>query len=168
MDESRFGLKGVKRRRLTLRGVKPVGSMHWRFEYFYVYGAVEPATGESHYWIFTHLDGVCFAAYLQKLSQAYPEDLIVLQVDNGGFHKWASLEIPENIFLVFQPPYSPELNPIERVWQYIKDKLAWQVFEDLQALEDKVSEELVKAGPEVIGSLASYGFIMDALFRSIL
>jgi putative transposase len=64
--------------------------------------------------------------------------------------------------------YSPELNPIERVWQYIKDKLAWEVFEDLKALEDKVSEELVKAEPEVIGSLTSYGFIMDALFRSIL
>lgn len=168
VDESRFGLKGVRRRGLVLRGVRPIGKVRWRFEYFWVYGAVEPARGESQFWLFTHLDGECFEAFLQALSRAYPEELLVVQVDNGGFHRKSSMPIPDNVFLVFQPPYSPEVNPIERVWEHLKDQLAWKGFETLGALEAKVSEELVKLEAGRVRSLTGYPFLMDTLSRSLL
>lgn len=166
MDESRFGLKGVRRRKITLRGVKPIGQYCWRFEYFYAYGAVEPTTGESYYWIFNTLDGKCFEGYLQKLSEAYAESFLVLLLDNSGCHKAKGLQIPENIFLLFQPAYSPELNPIERVWEYLKSKLSWKMFKDLEELEDKVCELMVNTTNEVIASLSGYPWILDSLKRA--
>jgi hypothetical protein len=131
-----------------------------------VYGAVEPASGESYYWIFNSLDKECFEKFLQKISEAYAESFLVMLVDNGGFHKAVDLEIPENIFLLFQPPYSPELNPIERVWEYLKDQLGWKLFNDLQELEDKVCELLVNTTKEVIASLSGYPWILNSLNRA--
>ena len=131
-----------------------------------MYGAVEPATGESYYWLFNSLDKDCFEKYLQKMSEAYAESFLVMLVDNGGVHKAADLEIPENMFLLFQPPYSPELNPIERVWEYLKDHLGWKLFTDLQALEEKVSALLVETTKEVIASLSGYPWILKALNRA--
>ena len=55
-----------------------------------------------------------------EFSQAYPNSLNILQVDNGRFHKSKDLIVPENVILLFQPPYCPELNPIERLWEYLK------------------------------------------------
>ena len=73
---------------------------------------------------FSHLDGMCFQIFLDKLAQKYPAHLNVIQLDNGKFHHSSSLRIPDNILLIFQPPYTPELNPIERIWSHIKQELA--------------------------------------------
>ena len=89
--------------------------------------------------------------------------LNIIQVDTGLFHKAKKLEIPENIILLFQPPYSPELNPIERVWEYLKKDLKWELFENLEHLRAKVAELLVELTSETIASLTGYDFILDAL-----
>jgi len=156
----------VRRRRITLRGVKPVGRYCWKFKYFYVYGAVEPATGESYYWIFQTLDKECFERYLAKLSEEYGDSFLVLLLDNGGFHVAEDLEIPENIFLLFQPAYSPELNPIERVWQYFKDQLGWKLFRQIEELEEKVCELMTKTTREVLASVSGYPWILNSLNRA--
>ena len=59
---------------------------------------------------FSHLDGLCFQIFLEQLASEYPEHLNIVQLDNGRFHYSSSLKIPANILLIFQPPYSPELN----------------------------------------------------------
>jgi transposase len=100
------------------------------------------------------------------LFVAYAESFLVLLVDNGGIHVASDLEIPENIFLLFQPPYSPELNPIERVWEYLKDQLGWKLFSDLKELEDKVFELLVNTTKEAIASLSGYPWILSSLNRA--
>ncbi|MGB3267604.1 MAG: transposase, partial [Microcoleus sp.] len=64
--------------------------------------------------------------------------LNVVQLDNGKFHQSSPLKIPDNILLIFQPPYSPELNPSERVWQYIKQELSWGLFDNLDEIKEKV------------------------------
>ena len=61
-DETRLGLHTIQRRRLTLRGVKPLGKHQWKFKCFWLYGAVSPSTGKSFFWEFSHLDKVCFQA----------------------------------------------------------------------------------------------------------
>ncbi|WP_040655611.1 transposase [Rubidibacter lacunae] len=84
-------------------------------------------------------------------------------MDNGRLHTVKSLELPENVMLLFQPPYCPELNPTERVWQHLKRDLRWEVFEDLEQLESKLVQLLEELTPEVVAALTGYDFILDAL-----
>lgn len=113
-DETRLGLRTIQRRKLTLRGVKPLGILQLRREKYYVYGVVEPKTGESFFREISHLDTECFQEFINEFSRSYPKDLHIIQLDNGSFHTTPKLKVPENIILLFQPAHCPELNPIER------------------------------------------------------
>ena len=98
-----------------------------------------------------------------EFSKAYPNSLNILQVDNGRFHKSKDLIVPENVILLFQPPYCPELNLIERLWEYLKADLKWSSFKSLEQLQEKVEQLLAELTPEVIASITGYSFILDAL-----
>ena len=87
----------------------------------------------------------------------------VLQVDNGRFHKGKDLIVPENVILLFQPPYCPELNPIERLWQHLKADLKWSSFKTLEQLQSKVDQLLAELTPELVASITGYDFILDAI-----
>lgn len=162
-DESRFGLKTIIGRLITACGVKPIGQWQWLFKAFWLYGAVEPVSGDSFFLQFSHVDTACFQRFLDDFSQAYPDTLNILQVDNGRFHTSKDLVVPENIILLFQPPYCPELNPIERLWEYLKADLKWSSFKTLEQLQTKVDRLLAELTPEVIASLTGYSFILNAL-----
>ena len=167
-DESRFGLITIQRRRITLRGVKPVGTFQQKFDNFYVFGAVEPATGEGFFWEAPKLNSETFGRYLKALASAYPEELNVVLVDNSRAHTAKTLVLPENVRLLFLPPYSPELNPIERLWQAIKAELAWACPETIEVLGERVRELLDRLTPEQIQSLTRYDYILQALHGLIL
>jgi putative transposase len=137
--------------------------MQWRFEAFYLYGAVEPVTGESFFLEFTHSDSTCFEVYLEQLAQHYPHRLHVIQLDQGSLHTAKRLQLPDNVVLLFQPPHSPQLNPIERLWQHLKDPLSWQIFDRLDDLREVLTEHLKALTPAVIASLTGYDFILSAL-----
>jgi hypothetical protein len=122
VDETRIGLKTIERKKNTALGVKPIGLVLWNFKAYYLYGAVAPQTGEIFWLEFSHLDGMCFQIFLDQLAEKYPTHLNVIQLDNGKFHHSSTLKIPDNILLIFQPPYTPELNPIERIWSHIKQE----------------------------------------------
>jgi transposase len=162
-DESRFGLKTLIGRVITGCGVKPIGQWQWLFKAFWLYGAVEPATGELFVLQFSHVDTQCYQRFLNEFSKAYPDSLNILQVDNGRFHKGKDLVVPENVILLFQPPYCPELNPIERLWEYLKADLKWASFQTLDQLQAKVDQLLAELTPEVIASVTGFPFILDAL-----
>ena len=80
-DESRFGLKPIFRRRITACGVSPVTVHHWQFEWVWLYGFVEPLSGESFFWECSHLDHVCFGQVLSTFATLYPEDMHIVQLD---------------------------------------------------------------------------------------
>lgn len=162
-DESRFGLHSLIGRAITACGVKPIGPWQWLFKAFWLYGAVEPATGASFFLQFSHVDTECYQRFLNEFSQAYPDSLNILQVDNGRFHKGKGLVVPENIVLLFQPPYCPELNPIERLWEHLKADLKWASFKTLAQLQTKVDQLLAELTPEVTASVTGYPFILEAL-----
>lgn len=162
-DESRFGLKTIVGRLITAFGVKPIGQWQWLFKAFWLYGAVEPATGESFFLQFTHVDTLCFQRFLDEFAKTFPDSLNILQVDNGRFHSGKDLVVPENIILLFQPPYCPELNPIERLWEHLKADLKWSSFKTLIQLQTKVDQLLSQLTPEMIASITGYPFILDAL-----
>jgi transposase len=139
-DESRLGLLTVRRRRLTACGVQPVGTIQHVFEWFDVYGAVAPATGERFFLEWPYLNAETFQLFVEAFAQAFPDSLNILLRDNSGAHTAQRIRWPENIRYVWLPPYCPELNPIERVWRDLKDDLAWQQFSNLDGQQDDVGQ----------------------------
>jgi hypothetical protein len=165
MNDS-LGLHTIRRRKLTLSGVKPIGKEQWKFGCFWLYGAVAIAKEKKFFWEFSHLDKVCFEAYLQLLSIQYPAELPIIQVDNAPAHNLGSSELPDNVILLFQPPACPEVNPTERVWEYLKDFLAGSVFSNLDQLRTKVQENLASFTDRVIGFLTGWSGILHSLSLS--
>jgi len=91
-------------------------------------------------------NGENFQIFLNELSKNKPEEFKVIILDNGAFHKAKVLKIPKNIALLFLPPYSPELNPAELVWLYMKRKMTnkiYQTMEDLKADLDKIVKKYI-------------------------
>lgn len=102
---------------LPHKSIKPIGLSQWQRDNFYLYGVVEPLSGYSFFYEESHLDGDCFQRFLELLSVELGDDVAVIQFDQGSFHTIKTLDCPENIIPIFQPPHSPELNPIERKWR---------------------------------------------------
>jgi transposase len=161
-DESRFGLLPIRRRRITGKGVKPVGRVQHKFESFYLYGAVEPVTGESFFLELPRLNAQNFQVFINKFSSTYRGTLNIVVLDNGRFHSAQALRIPDNVVCVFLPCYSPELNPIERLWQDIKVDMAWKVFDDIEDQQDYVAKLLNSYDAQKIHSLTAYPYFVRA------
>lgn len=130
---------------------------------FWLYGAVEPLSGNKFFWQFSHVDTDCYQRFLDEFSACYAESLNILQVDNGAFHKAKHFRIPDHIILLFQPAYCPELNPIERLWEHLKKDLHWELFKDLTQLQSKVDKLIAELTAETVASIVGYNFILDAL-----
>jgi transposase len=163
MDESRLGLQTIRRRRLTARGTKPVGVQQHRFETFYLYGAVAPQSGDGFFVGLPKLNADLFQLFLDEFAKARPATLNVLLVDNSRCHTAKELVVPANVVLVFQEPYAPELNPAERVWEALKDKLAWQCFATLAELQAEVVKIVRGWETQMLRSLTAYPYIMAAV-----
>jgi transposase len=162
-DESRLGLLTVRRRRLTACGIQPVGAVQHVFEWFYVYGAVAPTTGERCFLELPYLKADMFQIFLDALAHAYPDSLNILLLDNSGAHTAPRLRWPANVHAVWLPPSCPELNPIERVWRDLKDALAWLQFPTLDAQQDYVGQLLRAYEASTLQSLTSYAYLVEAI-----
>jgi transposase len=162
-DESRFGVLTVRRRRLTARGVQPIGPVQHVFEWFYVYGAVEPLTGERFFLELPYLNAAMFQLFIDALAEAFPSSLNLLLLDNSGAHTAERLILPANVRLVFLPPYCPALNPIERVWRDLKDALAWLHFTHLEGQQEYVAELLRTYEKATLQALTGYPYLVEAI-----
>ena len=165
-DESRFGCHTIVRKRITLKGVKPIGNFQYNFKSLWLYGMVEPRTGETFFYEFTHLDAECFSQYLNLFAQSFPHELHIIQMDNAPAHISEEVEIPDNVIPFYQPPYCPEVNPIERLWEYIKNFFAWQNFQTLDELRKKLDTTLYSFSQDDLGYLTGWSWILTALCLS--
>jgi transposase len=162
-DESRCGLLTVRRRRLTARGVQPVGLVQHTFEWFYVYGAVAPATGERFFLELPYLNADTFQIFIEAFAHAFPDSFNILLLENSGAHTAQRIRWPDNVRYVWLPPYCPELNPIERVWRDLKDDLAWQQFTDLDAQQGYVGDLLRAYDAPTLRALTGYTYLVEAI-----
>jgi putative transposase len=162
-DESRVGLLTVRRRRLTARGVQPVGSVQHAFEWFYVYGAVAPTTGERFFLELPYLNAQTFQLFVDAFAAAFPDSLNILLLDNSGAHTAQQIRWPEHVRCVWLPPYCPELNPIERVWRDLKDDLAWLQFIDLDGQQVYVGDLLQGYDAPTLQALTGYPYLVEAI-----
>jgi hypothetical protein len=76
----RFGLKTVSGQKITAKGVKPIGKVQWQFKTTYLYGIVEPQTGASFFYEFSHLNTDCFQIFLNLVAQQFPDDLLMVRL----------------------------------------------------------------------------------------
>jgi transposase len=84
-------------------------------------------------------------------------------LDNGAFHKSKELKVPNNIALVFLPPYCPELNPAERMWEIIKADFTGSLFKNLEQLSDFIESQVHQLTEKMIISACSYPYIFESL-----
>jgi len=114
-EESCFGLFTRNGKALTAKGIKPICPFHQVFKSTYLFGAFSPINGDSFLLELPTCNADTFQIYLNEFSLIKPLELKIIVLDNGAFHKAAKLKIPKNIILLFLPPYSPELNPAEKI-----------------------------------------------------
>lgn len=153
----------VRRRRLTARGVQPIGPVQHVFAWCYVDGAVEPMTGERFFLELPSLHAEMCQLFLDAFAEAFPSSLNLLLLDNSGAHTAERLILPANVRLVFLPPYCPELNPIARVWRDLKDALAWLHFAHLEGQQDYVAELLRTYEKATLQTLTGYPYLVEAI-----
>jgi hypothetical protein len=162
-DESRLGLMTIIRRLITGKGVKPIASFQHTYKTLYLYGVVEPLTGEHFFFVFSHLDTVCFQAFIDQVAATFADTFNIMLLDRGTFHRAKALVLPPNMYLIFQPAATPELNPIERVWEYIKDRLAGKNFASLDELFHAASTILKGITQEILQSLTGCDYFTTAV-----
>lgn len=162
-DESRLGLMTIMRRIITAKGVKSIAPFQHKYKTFYLYGVVEPLTGEHFFFTFSHLDSLCFQAFIDQVAETFSDTFNIFLLDRGTFHRAKDLEIPQNMYFIFQPAANPELNPIERIWQYIKDRFALKNFTSLDELFNAVSTILKGVTQETFQSLAGFDYFTHAV-----
>jgi hypothetical protein len=115
---------------ITARGVKPVGETQWQRGCFWLYGAVEPLTGFSFFYEFSHLDRLCFQQFLALLSLQLGDDIAVMQVDQASAHTANALVCPSNIILTLSAVSYSRTQSIERLWLFLKKQFAWGQLSD--------------------------------------
>lgn len=154
-DEHRIGLKPVLRRVWTPIGEQPIAKVHQRYEWLWLYGFVEPESGQTYWWILPRTDTQLFSRVLADFAQAMKlskDKRVVLVLDQARWHISDKLEVPEGIHLMFLPPYSPELQPAERLWPLTNEPIANRYFETLDELEEVLVKrcQVLMAQPRLI------------------
>ena len=137
-DEARVGQQGTLTRVWAKRGTRPRAPRDTRYEWAYLFGAVCPARGAAAGLVLPFVDTAAMNAHLAEISRTVtPGAHAVLVLDGAGWHGGKALCVPDNISLVTLPPYSPELNPVENVWQFLRANwLAISVFDDYHTIVD--------------------------------
>ena len=136
MDEARVGQKGRGTRVWYERGLRPEGTMDHRYASAWIYAAVRPGTEETFALVMSEVSAEAMQAFLGRFAATLPERVhAALLLDGAGWHIAADIAVPSNISLIFLPPYAPQLNPVERIWLYLRERfLSLRLFADLDAI----------------------------------
>jgi transposase len=133
-DEARFGRMARIRRCWAPAPLRPLVHNGYEREFTYVYGAVSPLTGQLDWSLSEKMNTTQMNGFLAQVSQAHPEEFIIMVVDGASSHKSKDLVVPENVRLIRLPGYSPELNPQEHIWDEVREKAFPNLVLDQMAL----------------------------------
>ncbi len=140
-DEARIGQQGTLTDVWAETGSRPTAVKQTEYEWCYLFAAVNPITGVSSALVAPTVNTGLMNKHLAFISrEAGPDKHVVLVLDQAGWHVAKALAVPENITLLHLPPYSPELNPIERIWAYLRSHyLSNRVYRDYDELFDETT-----------------------------
>ncbi len=161
-DEARFGRINRPRPCWAPTGVRPEVASQLIREYIYLYGAVSPKDGACVYLIMPKSDTQCFQAFLNALSRKFSKQDILLVLDGAPNHRSSELNIPRNISLFFLPPYAPELNPKENLWDEIREKIFKNyALKSIDAVRAKLDQAIlyIERNPKIVKSITSFPYI---------
>lgn len=161
-DEARFGLQPSLRRAWVTRGVRAHKSSDCRYDWQYIWGALQVGGGGSEFLYTNRADGDMSAAFLKQIAERDPYAIHIMIWDGAPFHPRNMDErIPDNMVVLRQPPYSPELNPVEKLWDMLRDALCnrkWESLDELLAAATRWLENFWNT-PEQILSLVGDGWM---------
>lgn len=161
-DEAGFGRINKPKYCWCEKGLRPSVPCHHIREYRYVYGAVEPLTGDSCFFVMPNCDTVCMNVFLQELSKQFADDVVLLCCDGAAWHKSKTLIVPENIVLFHIPPYTPEMNPIEQIWKEIRKRgFKNEVFATLSKVVDRLCVVIHDLPNSLIRSITARDWILQ-------
>lgn len=162
-DEGRFGLQPCLRRAWVTQGVRAHKSSRCEYDWQYVWAALQVGGGGSEFFYSRHADKEVSGVFLKQISQRDPYAVHVVIWDGAGFHPNAKdSQVPDNVVLVKQPPYSPELNPVEKLWDMLRDGLCNRRWKSLEHLEEQTTRWLKEfwQSPRRIFSLVGEGWLL--------
>lgn len=148
---------------LAAVGVKPICPFQQVFKSTYLFGAFSPVNGNKFLLEMPFCNTQSFQVFLEEFSAQDPTEFKIVVLDNGAFHKAKALKIPANICLVFLPPYSPELNPAEKMWAILKRNFTNQLFKNLEQISEFITTNIKPITPEQIIKTCNYeyAFVSD-------
>ncbi|HYE34168.1 IS630 family transposase [Methylocaldum sp.] len=165
-DEARFGRIADTRRCWCPKPFRPLVKAMITQDYTYAYAAVSPRDGRLDSLILPHVNGACMHLFLEEIASRYPNERIVMVVDGAGWHKSGQFPLPSNLRLLPLPPYAPELNPVEHLWDELREKSFHnRVFDSLDALEDHLEHAVrdLENDPARVYSITAWSWIINAL-----
>ncbi len=162
-DESRFGLFTRNGKALTAKGVKPICPFHQIFKTLYLFGAFSPINGDKFLLEMPHCNAANFQVFLNDFLLQNPTEFKIMVLDNGAFHKAKTLKIPENIALLFLPPYSPELNPAENIWAILKRKFTNRLYNTLEEVSEFITEATNSLSHDNIKNTCGFPYVFAGI-----
>jgi DDE superfamily endonuclease len=157
----RFGQKGRVCHRWFIRGQRPRGLCDQRYTWVHLFAAVQPATGDRFALVLPWVSAEAMQMFLEGFSKTLASDEhAAMVIDGAGWHVAKDLRIPDNISLIFLPPYSPELNPVERVWLYLREhSLSHRLLDDYDAIVTALSTAWNALSRTRLQSLTNYPYL---------
>ena len=168
-DEARFGRMVRIRRCWSPAPFRPMVDNGYERQFTYVYGAVSPVQGELDWMLSPKMNFEQMNQFLVQVSQAHPDEFIVMIVDGASSHRSGDLRIPENIRLHRLPGYSPQLNPQEHVWDELREKeFPHRVFESMALVVGQLESGLPRmaADTQALRSLTAWPWIVSLILHA--
>jgi hypothetical protein len=165
MDQARIGQQGTLTRVWARTNSRPTAVRQSEYQWVYLWAAVEPATGTSVAMITPTVDTGLMNRFLAGLSSTLAADEhAVLALDNAGWHVARALRVPQNITLLPLPPYSPELNPVERLWAWLRShQLSNRVYEGYDDLLKETDRAWLTLDEQTIKSVCACPWMQRAI-----
>lgn len=163
-DEARFGRINAPRRCWAPPGVRPEVGMQIVREYPYAFGAASPHDGTLVSLILPVVTAQAMSIFWAEVAQRYPEDLILMALDGAGWRRASTLAIPKNMRLLPRPPDSPPLNPMEHIWDEVREKwFANEVFDGLDGVEDRLEESWahLEQNKSLVASVTGFDWVIS-------
>ena len=165
-DEARFGRISDTRRCWCPKPVRPLCQAMVTQEYTYAYAAVSVADGDLDTLILPHVNGDCMQLFLDEVATRHPQDRIVMVLDGAGWHQSQALTPATNLRLLTLSPYSPELNPVEHLWDDLREKSFHnRIFDSIDALELHLESSLraMELDHPRVRSIVAWPWIINSL-----
>lgn len=140
-DEHRIGLQPVMRRVWVEADEPAIATVNWKREWLWLYAFVQPQTGETYWWLLPYVNTELFNRVLKDFAEHFKlgkNKRVIVPLDQAGWHTAEKLEVPDGIHLLHLPPYSPELQPAERLWPLVNEPLVNQAFHSIEEVEELV------------------------------